>query len=87
MRIGLIGAGRIGMSHADLIARRVPGAELRAVADPRPDAAAALASRYGCAAHSDPARLLADQQLDAVVIAASSSAQADLIAARPARQG
>ena len=33
--VGLIGAGRIGSSHANLIARRVPGANLVAIADPR----------------------------------------------------
>ena len=32
--IGLIGAGRIGASHARVIAERVPGARLVAVADP-----------------------------------------------------
>ena len=40
VRIGLIGAGRIGTSHARILARRVPGARLVAVADPRPGAAA-----------------------------------------------
>ena len=37
--VGLIGAGRIGSSHAGIIARRVPGADLVAVADPRPGVA------------------------------------------------
>jgi hypothetical protein len=39
--IGLIGAGRIGTSHAGIIAERVPGARLAAVADPRPETAEA----------------------------------------------
>ena len=38
-QIGLIGAGRIGTSHAGLVAEHVPGARLAAVADPRPGAA------------------------------------------------
>jgi myo-inositol 2-dehydrogenase / D-chiro-inositol 1-dehydrogenase len=84
IRIGLIGAGRIGTSHAELLARRVPGAKLRAVADPRPEAAAALAARYGCDAVSDPARLLADPDIDAIVIAASSEVHAQLIVAATA---
>jgi myo-inositol 2-dehydrogenase/D-chiro-inositol 1-dehydrogenase len=79
IRIGLVGAGRIGTSHAELLARRVPGATLRAVADPRPEAAATLASRYGCDAASDPARLFADPGIDAVVIAASPEVHAQLI--------
>jgi myo-inositol 2-dehydrogenase / D-chiro-inositol 1-dehydrogenase len=48
VRVGLIGAGRIGTSHATLLARRVPGAKLVAVADPRRGAAEALAAGLGC---------------------------------------
>jgi len=36
VRIGLIGTGRIGGSHAPLLARRVPGARLVALADATP---------------------------------------------------
>ena len=45
--VGLIGAGRIGTSHAEIIAHRVPGASLVAVADPRPGVADALGSSLG----------------------------------------
>jgi myo-inositol 2-dehydrogenase / D-chiro-inositol 1-dehydrogenase len=45
VRLGLVGAGRIGTSHATLLARQVPDARLRAVADPRPGAAQALADK------------------------------------------
>ena len=48
VRIGLVGAGRIGTSHATLLARHVPGAQLVAVADPRPAAARTLADTLGC---------------------------------------
>ena len=47
VRIALIGAGRIGASHASVIARRVPEATLVAVSDPRPGAAAAVADPLG----------------------------------------
>ena len=87
VRIGLIGAGRIGGSHARLLAERVPGARLVMVADPRPEAARELADRFGAVAADDPAALLA-ADLDAVVITASSSAHSELIvAAAQARQG
>ena len=33
VRIGLIGAGRIGRMHAELLARRIPGASLGMVYD------------------------------------------------------
>ncbi len=81
LRVGLIGAGRIGTSHAGLVAEHVPGARLAAVADPRPAAAAALADRYGARAFTDPAALIADPEIDAVLIAATSEAHADLIVA------
>jgi myo-inositol 2-dehydrogenase/D-chiro-inositol 1-dehydrogenase len=59
----------------------VPGARLVAVADPRPGAADGLAAELGCRALTDPAELFADPQVEAVVITASSTAHADLIAA------
>jgi myo-inositol 2-dehydrogenase / D-chiro-inositol 1-dehydrogenase len=84
VRVGLVGAGRIGTSHATLLARRVPGARLVAVADPRPSAALALADALGCCAVNDPADLFADPEVEAVVIAASAEAHADLIVAAAA---
>lgn len=85
VRVGLIGAGRIGSSHATFLARHVPGAALVAVADPRPEAAATLADRLGCLTVS-PDDLLADPDIEAVVITASSTAHADLVE-RAAKHG
>jgi myo-inositol 2-dehydrogenase/D-chiro-inositol 1-dehydrogenase len=84
VRIGLVGAGRIGTSHATLLARHVPGAELVAVADPRPGAAEELTGALGCRAVGDAAELFADPEVEAVVITASSTAHADLIVAATA---
>jgi myo-inositol 2-dehydrogenase/D-chiro-inositol 1-dehydrogenase len=84
VRVGLVGAGRIGTSHATLLARHVPGAELVAVADPRPGAAEDLAAELGCRAITDPAALFADPEVEAVVITASAAAHADLIEAATA---
>ena len=81
VRLGLIGAGRIGTSHARVIAERVPGAVLAAVADARPGAAAELAETYGATAYDDPQALVDDPAVDAVAITASSTAHADLIVA------
>ena len=79
VRIGLIGAGRIGSSHAEIIAKRVPGAELVAVADPRPGVAAALAEPLCARGVDSPGALFAADDIDAIVIAASSTAHAELI--------
>ena len=81
VRIGLIGAGRIGASHASVIARRVPEALLVAVADPRPGVAAELAEPLGARGETSPEAIFAAGDVDAVVIAASSTAHADLIVA------
>jgi myo-inositol 2-dehydrogenase/D-chiro-inositol 1-dehydrogenase len=81
VRIGLIGAGRIGASHAALLAEHVTTAELVAVADPRPGVAAALAEPLGARGETRPEAVLAATDVDAVVIAASSTAHSDLVAA------
>jgi myo-inositol 2-dehydrogenase/D-chiro-inositol 1-dehydrogenase len=81
VRVGLIGAGRIGTSHATLLTERVPGARLSAVADPRPEAATALATALGTRAASDPGQIFADPDIEAVVITASSVAHAELVSA------
>ena len=81
VRVGLIGTGRIGASHAQVLCRRVPGARLVAMADPRPGAAAALAGDLGARAYGDAQELLADPDVEAVVITASSHVHADLIEA------
>jgi myo-inositol 2-dehydrogenase/D-chiro-inositol 1-dehydrogenase len=79
--VGLVGTGRIGSSHARILARRVPDAELVAVADARPEAAATLAADLDVEAHADPAALIADQRIEAVVIAAATPAHVDLVVA------
>jgi myo-inositol 2-dehydrogenase/D-chiro-inositol 1-dehydrogenase len=68
--IALIGAGRIGSFHAESIARRIPNANLVAVADPAPGAARRLADALDCeTAHTDPAVLWEDPRVQAVLIA------------------
>src|SRR5688500_19012489 len=78
VRIGLIGAGRIGTNHATALARHVCTAELVAVADAYPEPARRLADQLGVAA-AGIEQLLADKAVEAVVITASSTAHADLI--------
>jgi myo-inositol 2-dehydrogenase/D-chiro-inositol 1-dehydrogenase len=81
VRIALIGAGRIGASHASVIARRVPEAALVAVVDPRPGVAAEIAEPLGARGETSVEEVLADDDVDAVVIAASSVAHSELIVA------
>jgi myo-inositol 2-dehydrogenase/D-chiro-inositol 1-dehydrogenase len=79
--VGLIGAGRIGTSHAEIIARRVPGARLVAVADPRPGVADALGDSLDARGVTDPAEIFSADDIEAVVITASSDAHCELVVA------
>jgi myo-inositol 2-dehydrogenase/D-chiro-inositol 1-dehydrogenase len=79
VRFGLIGAGRIGTFHATTLARRLPEAELIVVADPANGAAERLAAPLGAAATADADAVLADDRVEAVAIASSSTAHADLV--------
>jgi len=79
VRVALVGAGRIGASHATLLARRVPEADLVAVADPRPGAAAAVAEPLGARAETDVDTVLAADDVDAVVVTAATPAHAGLV--------
>ncbi|QNE21081.1 dehydrogenase [Kribbella qitaiheensis] len=79
VRIALIGAGRIGTMHAGNIARRVPGAELGTVADPRLDAAQQVASKYDATATANVDDVFKDPDIGAVVITSIAAAHAELI--------
>ncbi|MEO6791528.1 MAG: Gfo/Idh/MocA family oxidoreductase [Ornithinibacter sp.] len=70
LRVGIIGVGLMGADHADRIAHRTSGARLLAVSDPDTARAGALAEAFdGVRAVPDPLDLVADDDVDAVVIA------------------
>lgn len=80
LHIGIIGAGRIGKVHAETLAFRLPEAEIVAITDVNREAAGALAARCGIpsvAASSDA--ILANPQIEAVLICSSTNTHADLI--------
>jgi myo-inositol 2-dehydrogenase / D-chiro-inositol 1-dehydrogenase len=79
--IGLIGTGRIGATHARLLAAQVPGARVAAVNDARPEAAHAVAGELGVRVESTVEDLLAAADVDAVAICSSTDTHADLIVA------
>jgi myo-inositol 2-dehydrogenase / D-chiro-inositol 1-dehydrogenase len=68
LRIGLLGCGRIGRMHADLIANHVEGLSLAACYDYATDLAADVASRHGARVVGDAADLIASSDVDAVAI-------------------
>lgn len=70
VRVGVIGVGWMGRFHARTVAERVPGLVLAAIADPDRAATDALARRLGVSkVTADPETVLADPDIDAVVIA------------------
>jgi len=79
VRIGVIGVGRIGRMHAELLARRVPGAALACVFDAYPETARTVAARLGAPVAGSVAEMLADPDVDAVAICTSTDTHAELI--------
>jgi len=76
IRIGLLGAGRIGRIHAGNISRH-PAAMLAAVHDADPDAGRAVAGEVPYRA--SPEEIFADRSIDAVIIATPAETHAGLI--------
>ena len=73
LRIGVIGAGRIGKLHANNLASRVPNAELAAISDVYEPAARELAEKLNVPAwYSDYHKILEDPTIDAVFICSST---------------
>ncbi len=80
LKIGLIGAGRIGCLHAQHLTSRVPQAELLMVADMFEEAARACAERYAIpSAVQDYRHILENPEIEAVVICSSTDSHARII--------
>jgi len=78
-RLGLLGCGRIGRVHARAISQ-LPGAELAAVSDAQPDAAARLASEHDAEVRRSE-EIVSASDIDAIVICTPTDTHADLIEA------
>ena len=82
VKIGVIGAGGMGRAHIDRIENELAGGKVVAVADLFPDAAARAAEPLGAKVYGSGAELIADPDVDAVMITTFGSAHApDVIAA------
>jgi myo-inositol 2-dehydrogenase/D-chiro-inositol 1-dehydrogenase len=79
LRIAVIGVGRIGSLHAELLAHRVARAELAVVADLDDETARTVATELGVPATGVEEALAGDA--DAVAICTSTDTHADLIVA------
>jgi len=78
MVVGLIGAGRIGKMHGENIIFHLPEASLKAVTDPKLDIT--WAENIGIPVYSQHnSAILSDPEIEAVVIAASTTAHVEII--------
>ena len=70
LRVGVIGVGMMGADHADRLVNRIAGARLVAVSDPDTARAEQLAAQFSdVRTVADPLEMVADESVDAVVIA------------------
>ena len=74
MKVGIIGAGRIGKVHGESIMRYVKGATVKAIADPfMNDETRAWANGLGIAeVYTDYHKILEDKEIEAVLICSST---------------
>jgi inositol 2-dehydrogenase len=85
IRIGLIGAGRMGKVFAHTLAFTVSEVELLAVADVDPQTSQEVAARYGVKYHyTDYHELLQRDDIDAVVVVTPTNTHAEVIQAAAA---
>ena len=82
--VGLVGCGMIGQIHADGLRRLVEDGEIRAVAAADPSEEARNAVHRNCPfarLHPDAGAVIADPEVDAVMITAPTAAHRDLVLA------
>src|SRR5579875_1554635 len=80
LKIGLIGAGRIGRMHAEHITTRIPSAELVIVADVFEESASQCARRFAIPSATQDYRAVLDRSdVEAVVICSSTDTHARII--------
>ena len=77
--VGVIGAGRIGRLHIEHLAQRIPEAELIAICSLNPSGAESLAEQFNVPkVMTDYKTLLADPQIDAVLVTSSTDTHVEI---------
>ncbi len=80
--IGVIGLGRMGRIYGYHVARQVKGARLVAVADTQTEATSEVAAQIsGVRAYADYTDLLADDDIQGIIIATPTSTHYDSVIA------
>ncbi len=81
LRIGVLGVGRIGSMHVDLIANRTEGGAVAGVFDVYVEGAAAVADTFGVTNFESAEELITSDAVDAVAICTSTDTHVDLMVA------
>ena len=80
LRLGIIGAGRIGKVHAETLAFRLPEAEPAVITDVNRGAAEAAATAFGIPKVAQSAdEVFADPSIDAVLVCSSTDTHSDMV--------
>ena len=77
--IGVLGCGRIGVMHAELIAQRIEGAHLAGVYDVISESAQKVATKFGCQQFSDPESLMSSADVNAIAICTSTDTHVEVL--------
>lgn len=82
LRVGIAGLGRLGWRHAEQLARYTPGCDLVAACSPVPAELDAAHAQFGVTRlHAQVDALLADREIDAVVLATPTTLHAEQVIA------
>ena len=84
IRFAVLGCGRIGKMHAEILARRVAGSAVTVVFDVVADAADAVADQLGCDVAASLADAVSRDDVDAVAICTSTDTHVDAMVAAAA---
>ncbi len=79
LKIGILGAGRIGSMHAELLATQVTNTTVTGVFDVATAAAQAVGEAVTAKVYDSAAELIASPDVDAVAIASSTDTHVDLL--------
>lgn len=79
LRVGLLGAGRIGKVHAEAITSQVADAEIVRVVDVMLSSAEALGKQYSIPYSDNPQDIFEDASIDAVLICSSTDTHSQFI--------
>lgn len=79
LRIAVVGLGRIGTLHAEVLTREIPGAAVAAVADADTGVVAEMADRFDAFGSTDPLEIIGRDDIDAVAICSPTPTHVELV--------